>query len=394
VRLAIGAGAGRILRQMLTESLLLASLGGVLGVALAAWALRVLLAGAPVDLPRIAEVHLDWTVMSFALAITMLSGLLFGALPALRATRTDPQTALQAGGRSTQGRHGGRMRRALIAAEVALSAACLVVAGLLLHSFSHVMQVDRGFRTERTLTVTLGLPYTRYPDAQRQSQFVRALLDRVAAQPGVTDVGVSNVLPLAGEGNNNVVMPQGANWPIMDRPVADQRVVNPGFFRAIGIPLLSGRVFQDSDGDREVAVISAALARRLWPGENPLGRRFIQGNRTEHPVEVVGVAGDVRGVSLTKTPNPAFYLPYWQRYQSHLGWWCVPALSPLPWRALSAARFAAWTRRCPSPLSKAWINWWTIHWRGGAFNSTWCCCSPWPRWRWRRSEFTAWWHNL
>jgi putative ABC transport system permease protein len=105
----------------------------------------------------------------------------------------------------------------------------------------------------------------------------------------------------------------------MDRPVADQRVVNPGFFRAIGIPLLSGRVFQDSDGDREVAVISAALARRLWPGENPLGRRFIQGNRTEHPVEVVGVAGDVRGVSLTKTPNPTFYLPYWQRYQSHVG---------------------------------------------------------------------------
>jgi putative ABC transport system permease protein len=319
VRLAIGAGAGRLLRQLLTESLLLASLGGALGVAVAAWALRVLLAGAPVDLPRMGEVQLDWRVLSFALAITVISGLLFGALPAWRAIRTDPQTALQAGGRSTQGRHGGRTRRALIAAEVALSAACLVAAGLLLHSFSHVIQVDRGFRAERTLTVTLDLPYTRYPGQQPQSQFVRALLDRVAAQPGVTEVGISNLIPLTGEGNNNVVMPEGVDWPIVERPLADQRIVNPGFFRAMGIPLLSGRVFQASDGQRRVAVISAALARRLWPGENPLGRRFIQGDNKDHPVEVVGVAGDIRGVSLTKTPNPTMYQPFWQNFQSHWG---------------------------------------------------------------------------
>ncbi|MFY9727926.1 MAG: ABC transporter permease [Bryobacteraceae bacterium] len=319
VRLAIGAGAGRILRQMLTESLLLASLGGALGVAVAAWTLRVMLAGAPVDLPRIGEVHLDWRVLSFALAVTVLSGLLFGALPAWRATRTDPQTALQAGGRSTMGRHGGRVRRALIAVEVALSAACLVTGGLLLHSFSRVMQVDKGFRTERTLTVTLSLPWTRYRDRQHQSQFIRPLLDRVAALPGVTDVGTSNVLPLSGEGNNNVVMPEGANWPIVERPLADQRSVNPGFFRTMGIPLLSGRMFQDSDRERLVAVISAALARRLWPGENALGKKIVNGDDTDHPIEVVGMVGDVRGVSLTKTPNPTMYRPYWQRFQSNVG---------------------------------------------------------------------------
>jgi len=317
VRLAIGAGAGRLLRQMLTESLLLASLGGALGVALAAWAVRALLAGAPVDLPRMGEVHLDWRVLSFALAITVLSGLLFGALPAWRATRTDPQTALQAGGRSTPGRHGGKMRRALIAAEVALSAACLVVAGLLLHSFSQVMQVDRGFRTERTLTVTLGLPWTRYPDSQHQSKFVRTLLERVAAQPGVESVGVSSVLPLGGEGNNNLVAPEGANWPLMERPLADKRAINPDFFRTMGIPLLRGRVFGDSDGDRNVAVISAALAQRLWPGENPVGRKLIEGDGRGHPTEVVGEVGDVRGASLTKMPRPTMYQPYWQRPQGH-----------------------------------------------------------------------------
>ncbi len=320
VRLAIGAGAGRLLRQMLTESLLLASLGGALGVAVAAWTLRVMLARAPLDLPRISEVHLDWRVLGFALAITLLSGLLFGALPAWRATRTDPQTALQAGGRSTAGRHGGsRLRRSLIAAEVALSAACLVAAGLLLHSFSRVMQVDRGFRTERTLTVTLSLPSTRYPDTMRQSQFVRALLDRVEALPGVTDVGVSSAIPLTGEGSNNVVMPEDADWPIVERPVADRRPSSPGFFGTMGIPLLSGRLFRESDGDHEVAVISAALAQRLWPSQDPLGRRFIEGVRAQHPIEVVGVVGDVRGVSLTKTPNPTAYQPYWQRFQSHVG---------------------------------------------------------------------------
>jgi predicted permease len=304
---------------MLTESLLLASLGGALGVAVAAWGVRAILAGAPVDLPRMGEVQMDWRVLGFALAITVVSGLLFGALPAWRATRTDPQMALQAGGRSTQGRRGGTVRRVLIAAEVALCAACLVSAGLLLHSFSRVMQVDRGFRTEGSLTVTLSLPETRYPDRQRRSQFVRALIDHVAALPGVTDVGVSNALPLTGEGANNVVMPEGANWPIVERPVADRRPVNPDFFRTMGIPLLNGRMFRDSDGEREVAVISAALAQRLWPGQSPLGRRFIEGARAQHPIEVVGVVGDVRGASLTKSPNPTAYQPFWQRYQNHVG---------------------------------------------------------------------------
>jgi putative ABC transport system permease protein len=319
VRLAIGAGAGRLLRQMLTESLLLASLGGALGVGVAAWAVRALLARAPVDLPRMGEVNLDWRVLGFALAITVASGLVFGALPAWRAIRTDPQTALQAGGRTTAGRPGGMVRRTLIAAEVALSAACLVTGGLLLHSFSRVMQVDKGFRTERTLTVTLGLPWTRYPDQQHQSRFIRPLLERVAALPGASEVATSNVLPLSGEGNNNVVMPEGASWPIVERPLADQRSVSPAFFRAMGIPLLSGRALEDSDGERQVAVISATLAHRLWPVGSPLGRKIVNGDDKDHPIEVVGVVGDVRGASLTKTPNPTMYQPYWQRFQSNVG---------------------------------------------------------------------------
>jgi len=319
VRLAIGAGAWRLLRQALTESLLLAALGGALGVALAAWAVRAILANAPVDLPRAGEVQLDWRVLGFALAATVASGLLFGALPAWRATRTDPQSALQSGARATAGRRGAQLRRSLIAAEVALSAACLVAAGLLLNSFWRVMRVDKGFRVERAVTVQLDLPWTRYPGENRQAQFIRPLLEQVAALAGVTEVATSSELPLSGAGNNNLVMPEGADWPIMERPLADRRAVSPGFFRTMGIPLLSGRVFQDSDGDREVGVISASMARRLWPGQDPVGRRFVEGDNKAHPTLVVGVVGDVRGDSLTKPPNLTLYRPYWQRYQDHVG---------------------------------------------------------------------------
>jgi putative ABC transport system permease protein len=314
IRTAIGARTGRHVSQALTESLVLSIGGGALGVILAESAVRVLLLHAPIDLPRVSDLRIDSTVALFAFLLTLASGVFFGAFPAWRMARTDPQSALKGGSQTiTEGRHGGRLRRILIAAEVALSAACLAVGGLLLHSFVRVMQVDKGFESERAITVKLGLPGVRYPKTADTTRFVRALLERVSAQPGVVAAGESNMLPLAGEGNNNLVAAEGTNPPLLERPLADFRSASPDFFRALGVPLLAGRMFHESDGDHRVAIVSAGFAHRLWPNADPIGRRFHQGGDDQPFIEVIGVAGDVRGVSLQKNPNPTAYLPYWQR---------------------------------------------------------------------------------
>jgi putative ABC transport system permease protein len=314
IRTAIGARTGRLIRQTLTESLVLAVAGGAAGILLADLAVRLLVLRAPVELPRLSDLRIDGTVALFAVLLTLASGAFFGILPAWRMARTDPQSALKGGSQTiTESRRGGRLRRILIAAEVALSAGCLAVGGLLLHSFVRVLQVDKGFQTEHAITVKLGLPGVRYPKSADTARFVRALLDRIGAQPGVLAAGESNMLPLAGEGNNNLVAAEGTNPPLLERPLADMRSASPDFFRAMGIPLLAGRIFRESDGDRRVAVVSAGFARRLWPNADPIGRRFRQGGEDQPLIEVIGVAGDVRGVSLQKTPNPTAYLPYWQR---------------------------------------------------------------------------------
>ncbi|HUK18585.1 MAG TPA: ABC transporter permease [Bryobacteraceae bacterium] len=316
IRTALGARTGRLVRQTLTESLLLASAGGALGILLGVGALRAILLRSGVDLPRISAVHMDGMVVVFAILVTLASGAIFGALPAWRMARTDPQSALKSGSRAiTEGR--GGLRRALIACEVALSAMCLAMGGLLLDSFVRVLQVDKGFQTERAVTVKLGLPNLRYPKGTDTSRFVHALLDGVRAQPGVVLVGESNMLPLDGEGNNNIVAAEGTNPPLVERPLVDFRSANPDFFRSMGIPLLAGRIFRESDGDRPVAVISTSLARRLWPKADPIGKRFARGlaEKGDTWFEVVGMVGDVRGVSLQKTPNPTAYVPYWQQNQ-------------------------------------------------------------------------------
>ena len=334
IRAAIGARTGRLVRQVLTESLLLAAAAGALGVLLADVALRVFILRAPVDLPRLSNLRMDGTVALFAILLTLSSGAFFGALPAWRMARSDPQSALKSGSRTiTEGRHGGLgapwARRILVACEVALSAVCLAVGGLLLASFIRVLHADKGFSTGHAITVNLGLPGVRYPKQDDTTRFVRSLLDRVRGRPGVIAAGTSNVLPLGGEGNNNLLSPEGAHLSISELPLADVRSVNPDFFRAMGIPLRAGRIFQESDS-KPVAVISAGLARRLWPHDDPIGRRFCQGPDSGRQtwIEVVGVAGDVRGVSLQRNPNPTAYLPYWQRGQHDVGLVVRTAMNP------------------------------------------------------------------
>jgi predicted permease len=318
IRTSVGASASRLVRQLLAETLLLSTLGGVLGVALAYVVVEIIRQAAPVDLPRLDEVGVDGRVLLFTMGLTVATGLLSGLLPAWRFARTDPHEAMQT---STRGAGDSvkskRIRTTLVAAEVALSALCLGVGGLLLHSFIELLRVDPGFERQRVVTVDLQLPTTRYADEQHRVAFIRTVLDRVGALPGVAGVGVVNQLPLGGEGGNNLVAPEGFSGQVSDRPIADMRQVNEEYFKTIGIPLMSGRVFDDADGDHPVAVVSALTADRLWPGRDPVGRRMIVGDAKTADITVVGVVGDVHGVSLDKAPSLTVYVPYWQRFYRH-----------------------------------------------------------------------------
>jgi predicted permease len=313
IRSAMGAGIWRLLQEILTESFLLAGIGGALGVVLANVGLRVILARAPVDLPRLDEIHLDLRVLLFAIVISILAGLLCGLLPAWRFARSEPLEAMKSGMHGTEGRAAGRQRAVLIAVEVGLSTLCLLAGGLLMHSYLNLFETDRGFAVTRVLTANLNLPSTRYPAMPDRVRFMRSLLDSVRALPGVVSAGVSNMLPLSGEGANNLLSLEGAIVPIMERPLADTRGVNADYFRTMDIPLRQGRIFAESDGERRLAVVSALTADRLWPGQNPLGKRFKIGDTDGPFIEVSGVVGDVRSVSLDRAPGLTVYVPYWQR---------------------------------------------------------------------------------
>jgi putative ABC transport system permease protein len=314
IRSALGAGVGRLLRQLVVETMLLAGIGGALGVGIAWGLLRLILNYAPVDLPRLEEVHLDARVLLFTLAISVVAGLLFGLLPAWRAARIDPQEGLQAVTRgSTEGRSSGTLRALLVAVEVGLGTLCLMAGGLLLRSFVKLLDVDKGFSAQQVATVDLNLPETRYPEQPERVRFLRSLLGSVETLPGVVSAGVSNMLPLGGSGGNNLISLEGTTVPIMERPLADIRGVNPEYFPTMGIPLRRGRVFEEMDGERKVALVSALAAERLWPGQNPLGQRFKVGDPDGPPIEVTGVVGDIRSVGLDKPPSMTIYLPYWQR---------------------------------------------------------------------------------
>jgi predicted permease len=321
IRSALGAGIRQILPQMLAESFLLAAIGGALGVVVAYAGLRLILARAPVDLPRLDEVHLDFRVLLFAIAISGVAGVLCGLLPAWRFARTQPLAIMKSGTRSTEGRATGRLRSALIGVEVGLSTLCLIAAGLLLRSFVNLFEVDKGFATERVVTLNLNLPSTRYPDQPERIRFMKSLRDSVRTLPGVQSAGISNILPLGGEGGNNLLSLEGTTVPFPERPVADIRGVNPEYFQTLNIPLLRGGIFTETDGERKLALVSALTAERLWPGQDPLGKRFRIGDPNGPFVEVSGVVGDVRGVALDKQPSMTVYVPYWQRRT-----WGGPAL--------------------------------------------------------------------
>jgi predicted permease len=317
VRRTLGASRGRLVRQLVIENLILASLGGALGVAIAYGALHVLVASAPVEIPRMDEVRIDGRVLLFATGLSVLSALLFGTWPAWRSADAAPRPGLAGSSRSTTaGRAHVRVRAVLVGTEVALTTLCLVAGGLLLHSFVKLLGVDKGFETSQTVYLTLNLPGSRYADLERSAVFLRGLLERLEQTPRIQSAGVVNRLPLSGEGGNASVTVEERGPASPDFAIADVRNVNPGYFQTVGIPLRRGAIFAEGHRGRPVVLLSALAAERLWPGVDPIGRRLRFGGANAPWREVIGIVGDIRGVSLEKTPSVTVYVPYWDRRSS------------------------------------------------------------------------------
>lgn len=313
IRSAVGAHPARLTRQMLAESLLLSTLGGLCGLAVAYSAMRLILTNVPIDLPRMDEVHLSGWMLLFTMGVSTATGLLFASLPAWYVTRIDPLATAGSSTRSaTSSSKISRLRSLLVGMETALSVACLIAGGLLLHSFMNLLSVDTGFEARQLVTVDLNLPSARYSDVATKNSFLNALLQRTRALPGVSASAISNRLPLSGEGDNNLVVAEGVDVPFEERPMAAFRNVSPDYLATIGIPLRKGRVFDDTDRNRRVALVSALAAERIWPGQDVIGKRFRRGDISAPLNEIVGVVGDVRAVSLNKSPFLTIYVPYWE----------------------------------------------------------------------------------
>lgn len=331
VRTALGAGRARLLRQLLTESLVLAAVGGAVGTLLAVWGTPGLAALGPPGIPRLDAVAVDHRVLAFAAIVTLATGVLFGILPSLRAARREPRGLLRSGGRgSAARRRGGGLRRGLVVGEIAVATTLAVAAGLLVRSLSEIRAVDPGFRAERVLTFQLEPSPSSYPDAGVTRGFYSRLLERLANVPGVVSVGANTNLPLADEPGDWGVRIRGRGPEGLGErgPDPDWHVTTPGYFEALGIPVLSGRAFRrgDREGGSQAVVISREMARRWWPDGDALGTQL----RMTTDVDtiwrtVVGIVGDVRQRGLDREPRPAMYLPHAQ----------FPNSSPLTVRSLN-----------------------------------------------------------
>ncbi|MGP8243440.1 MAG: ABC transporter permease [Bryobacteraceae bacterium] len=307
VRAALGATRGALIRHGLAESLLLAFGGGVLAVGVAAVGIDLLKAYAPAGIPRLDEVALDGRVVGFGAMLVAVTALLFGFLPAWRASRSDPQDTLRSATRgATASSAAMRLRSVLVASEVGLSAALLILAGMLLNSFVRLIRADKGFRAPTVLAVDIGLSGDKYrPDGARDG-FYRRLFAALSTEAGVQAAAISSALPLQGETWIDTVSADGGSSP--EFPV-NVRFVSPDFFRTMGIPLLAGRPLSEGDRGHERAVISSRLAESLWPGRDPVGRRFTRGNNEWF--EAIGVAGDVRAEA-DQAPVAMMYRGYWE----------------------------------------------------------------------------------
>jgi len=343
VRMALGGGRIRLLRQLLTESVLLAALGGIGGVFVAYWGIRGLLLIAPPDVPHLSRIQLDPTVLAYTAVIALFTGVIFGLAPALHGTRLRLQEVLKEGRGSSGGaRH--RALKSLVVSEVALALVLLIGGGLMARSFVEQVKVKPGFRTDNLLTMRVSLPPLKYETPPRQASFFRDALGRIAALPGVRAAAAVQTLPLGGSNSWRGVDIEG-------RPVADPGdrisigylIVTPDYFRAMDTPLLHGRFFtaQDAENSPRVAIVNETAARQYWPQDrSPVGRRIRFSSEEEPWMTVVGVVRDVRHQSLSRPPRAELYLPHEQeptRAMTLVAWTASDPLGLAP-----AVREAVW----------------------------------------------------
>jgi len=307
VRLALGAGRGRVMRAFLTESAMISAAGGAAGVLLGLVLMRVLVAAAPLSIPRLDTVSMDWRVFAVAAGIATATGLVFGLAPAWQSSRARPADSLKAAERRASGRAQSRWRGALTVTEMALSLVLMVGAGLFLKSFMNIIGMELGFRTDHVLAMNVNLPQLRYPTADRRLAFFQELEERVRALPGVQSVAYANRLPLRGGWGTGIQI-EGVDST--GSFVPDSQAVSPGYFETLNISLSRGRLLtaEDCKGHPYVAVVNLAFARQYLQGSDPIGRRFRRGP-TGMWFSIVGVVNDVRRGGKLKDINPQIYLP-------------------------------------------------------------------------------------
>ncbi|MDX6712431.1 MAG: hypothetical protein QOH96_3447 [Blastocatellia bacterium] len=315
VRAALGAGRGRIVRQLLTESMLIALVGAALGTLLAIGGVHTLVALLPPGFPRASSIHLDPMVFAFTLVIAVVTGILFGIVPALAASRIDLQTCLREGGRgSTGSRRQLRLRNLMVVGETGLACVLLIAAGLMLHSFVNLLRNDPGFRPHQVVTASISLPLRQYSTPEQSGRFYEQLINRLGTLPGIESAGVGTDLPWTGyDENAGGFTVEGRDASFNEKTTGRYHSASLDYFRTIGIPLIKGRFFTNHDDTRSpnVVIVNETFARLYWPGEDAVGKRF---TFEDHPKEsnwyqIVGVVGDVKDRPDSTEAHPAFWWP-------------------------------------------------------------------------------------
>ena len=319
IRSAMGASRVRVIRQLLTESVLLSILGGAVGLLLAVWWSDLLIALGKEDIPRAVQVGIDWRVLGFTLGVSLLTGIIFGLAPAVHSSKSELVDALKEGGRGTsEGARRNKVRNVLVVSELAIAVVLLVGAGLLIQSLWRLQKVNSGLAPENVLTFNVGLPEVKY-NYEKQAQFFIDLKSRLESTPGVQSASSILPLPLSGDRFSISFEIEGRPMAPKDHPSGDFFSTGVGYFRAMGIPIIKGRDFDDRDrhGATPVVIITEALAKQFFPNEDAIGKRIKPGintieGETTTMREIIGVVGDVRNRSLDIEPKPAYYVPQTQ----------------------------------------------------------------------------------
>ena len=318
IRAALGASRWRIIRQLLTESVLLSLGGGLLGLLLAYWGIGALVSLVPDGqintLPFLKTLRIDTSILAFSFLLSLGTGLIFGLAPAIQSSRLALNEVLKEGGRSTAGGAGNRLRSAFVMTEIALAVVLLVGAGLMMKSLMRLLQTSPGFNPENVLTMTVVLPTAKYKEESRQILFMDQLKERIQAIPGVSAVGMVNILPLQGGNTTRVVVEGDPIAPPGQEIEANIRDVNETYFQTLGVPVIAGRMFDERDkaGGPGVVIIGKTMADKIFAGRDPVGRRLVYAGINAPPDQIVGVVGDLRITGLDEALKPVIYYPYRQ----------------------------------------------------------------------------------